>query len=100
MHGFPLRARSSVGVSTSTQRSESPVPSQCVFLLQLPGYLLQQVLVLHAASSAAGGIFNVRLLCFLLAENFVRDEAIGLDISLASDPLIKANYLESHHKVK
>lgn len=98
MHGFPLRARSSVGVST--QRSESPVPSQCVFLLQLPGHLLQQVLVLHAASSAAGGIFNIRLLCFLLAENFVRDEAIGLDISLASDPLIKANYLESHHKVK
>ncbi|XP_015729219.1 cholesteryl ester transfer protein isoform X3 [Coturnix japonica] len=33
-----------------------------------------------------------------IAENFVRDEAIGLDISLASDPLIKANYLESHHK--
>ncbi|NXC50716.1 CETP protein, partial [Penelope pileata] len=33
-----------------------------------------------------------------LAENFVRDEDIGLDISLASDPLIKSNYLESHHK--
>ncbi|EOB01029.1 Cholesteryl ester transfer protein, partial [Anas platyrhynchos] len=33
-----------------------------------------------------------------LAANFVRDEDIGLDISLASDPLIKANYLESHHK--
>nr|Q3V6R6.1 RecName: Full=Cholesteryl ester transfer protein; Flags: Precursor [Gallus gallus]BAE43960.1 cholesteryl ester transfer protein [Gallus gallus] len=33
-----------------------------------------------------------------VAENFVQDEAIGLDISLASDPLIKANYLESHHE--
>ncbi|XP_030368626.1 cholesteryl ester transfer protein isoform X1 [Strigops habroptila] len=33
-----------------------------------------------------------------LAENFVRDEAISVDISLASVPLIKANYLESHHK--
>lgn len=71
-----------------------------MFLLQLPGHLLQQVLVLQAASSAGSGIFNVRPLCFLLAENFVQDEAIGLDISLASDPLIKANYLESHHKVK
>uniref|UniRef100_A0A8B9PTB2 Cholesteryl ester transfer protein n=1 Tax=Apteryx owenii TaxID=8824 RepID=A0A8B9PTB2_APTOW len=30
--------------------------------------------------------------------NFVRDEDIRLDISLASVPLIKANYLESHHK--
>ncbi|XP_053934922.1 cholesteryl ester transfer protein [Cuculus canorus] len=33
-----------------------------------------------------------------LAENFVQDEDIKLDISLASVPLIKANYLESHHK--
>ncbi|XP_061225079.1 cholesteryl ester transfer protein isoform X2 [Neopsephotus bourkii] len=33
-----------------------------------------------------------------LAENFVRDEGISVDISLASVPLIKANYLESHHK--
>ncbi|NXN36374.1 CETP protein, partial [Rhinoptilus africanus] len=33
-----------------------------------------------------------------LAANFVRDEDIRLDISLASVPLIKANYLESHHK--
>uniref|UniRef100_A0A8C3JUW0 Cholesteryl ester transfer protein n=1 Tax=Calidris pygmaea TaxID=425635 RepID=A0A8C3JUW0_9CHAR len=33
-----------------------------------------------------------------LAANFVQDEDIRLDISLASDPLIKANYLESHHK--
>ncbi|XP_074896646.1 cholesteryl ester transfer protein isoform X3 [Buteo buteo] len=33
-----------------------------------------------------------------LAENFVRDEDISVDISLASGPLIKANYLESHHK--
>ncbi|NXW55910.1 CETP protein, partial [Eurystomus gularis] len=33
-----------------------------------------------------------------LAANFVRDENIGLDISLSSVPLIKANYLESHHK--
>ncbi|NXT74273.1 CETP protein, partial [Zapornia atra] len=33
-----------------------------------------------------------------LAENFVQDEDIRLDISLASLPLIKANYLESHHK--
>ncbi|XP_075290095.1 cholesteryl ester transfer protein isoform X3 [Opisthocomus hoazin] len=32
------------------------------------------------------------------AENFVQDEDIRLDISLASVPLIKANYLESHHK--
>uniref|UniRef100_A0A8C3JPI6 Cholesteryl ester transfer protein n=1 Tax=Calidris pygmaea TaxID=425635 RepID=A0A8C3JPI6_9CHAR len=35
-----------------------------------------------------------------LAANFVQDEDIRLDISLASDPLIKANYLESHHKVQ
>ncbi|KFQ35106.1 Cholesteryl ester transfer protein [Mesitornis unicolor] len=33
-----------------------------------------------------------------LAVNFVQDEDIRLDISLASDPLIKANYLESYHK--
>ncbi|NWT40921.1 CETP protein, partial [Chroicocephalus maculipennis] len=33
-----------------------------------------------------------------LAANFVQDEDIRLDISLASVPLIKANYLESHHK--
>ncbi|XP_025959824.2 cholesteryl ester transfer protein [Dromaius novaehollandiae] len=33
-----------------------------------------------------------------LAANFVQDEDIRLDISLASAPLIKANYLESHHK--
>ncbi|NWR76852.1 CETP protein, partial [Centropus unirufus] len=33
-----------------------------------------------------------------LAANFVQDEDIKLDISLASAPLIKANYLESHHK--
>ncbi|NXU78944.1 CETP protein, partial [Oreotrochilus melanogaster] len=33
-----------------------------------------------------------------LAENFVQDGDIKLDISLASAPLIKANYLESHHK--
>ncbi|NWR57697.1 CETP protein, partial [Bucorvus abyssinicus] len=33
-----------------------------------------------------------------LAANFVRDEDIRVDISLASGPLIKANYLESHHK--
>ncbi|NWH77609.1 CETP protein, partial [Piaya cayana] len=33
-----------------------------------------------------------------LAENFVQDEDIKLDITLASDPLIKSNYLESHHK--
>ncbi|NXG76734.1 CETP protein, partial [Baryphthengus martii] len=33
-----------------------------------------------------------------LAANFVKDEDIRLDISLASVPLIKANYLESHHK--
>ncbi|NXA41666.1 CETP protein, partial [Eudromia elegans] len=32
------------------------------------------------------------------AANFVHDEDIRLDISLASVPLIKANYLESHHK--
>lgn len=42
----------------------------------------------------------MRFLCFLPAENFVRDEDISVDISLASGPLIKANYLESHHKVK
>ncbi|KFP87348.1 PREDICTED: cholesteryl ester transfer protein [Apaloderma vittatum] len=33
-----------------------------------------------------------------LAANFVQDEDIKLDISLASVPLIKANYVESHHK--
>ncbi|KFQ36713.1 PREDICTED: cholesteryl ester transfer protein [Merops nubicus] len=33
-----------------------------------------------------------------LAANFVQDEDIKIDISLASVPLIKANYLESHHK--
>ncbi|NXS61736.1 CETP protein, partial [Brachypteracias leptosomus] len=33
-----------------------------------------------------------------LAANFVQDEDIRLDISLASVPLIKANYIESHHK--
>ncbi|NXD79118.1 CETP protein, partial [Halcyon senegalensis] len=33
-----------------------------------------------------------------LAANFVKDEDIRVDISLASVPLIKANYLESHHK--
>ncbi|KFV79922.1 Cholesteryl ester transfer protein, partial [Struthio camelus australis] len=33
-----------------------------------------------------------------LAANFVQDEDIKLDISLASVPLIKANYLETHHK--
>ncbi|NXY83685.1 CETP protein, partial [Alcedo cyanopectus] len=33
-----------------------------------------------------------------LAANFVKDEDIKLDISLTSTPLIKANYLESHHK--
>ncbi|NXU58343.1 CETP protein, partial [Turnix velox] len=33
-----------------------------------------------------------------LAANFVQDEDIRLDISLASVPLIKENYLESYHK--
>ncbi|NXH11855.1 CETP protein, partial [Bucco capensis] len=33
-----------------------------------------------------------------LAANFVQDEDIRLDLSLASVPLIRANYLESHHK--
>ncbi|NWX91353.1 CETP protein, partial [Nothoprocta ornata] len=33
-----------------------------------------------------------------IAANFVQDEDIRLDISLASVPLIKENYLESHHK--
>ncbi|XP_061863760.1 cholesteryl ester transfer protein [Colius striatus] len=33
-----------------------------------------------------------------LADNFVQDEDIKIDLSLASVPLIKANYLESHHK--
>ncbi|NWR51294.1 CETP protein, partial [Regulus satrapa] len=33
-----------------------------------------------------------------LAANFVRDKDIVVDISLASDPVIKANYIESHHK--
>ncbi|KAM6300726.1 cholesteryl ester transfer protein [Aegotheles albertisi] len=33
-----------------------------------------------------------------LAENFVQDGDIKVDLSLASDPVIKANYLESHHK--
>ncbi|NWW13671.1 CETP protein, partial [Oreocharis arfaki] len=33
-----------------------------------------------------------------LAANFVRDKDIIVDISLASDPVIKASYIESHHK--
>ncbi|NXU12774.1 CETP protein, partial [Pardalotus punctatus] len=33
-----------------------------------------------------------------LAANFVRDQDISVDISLASDPVIKASYIESHHK--
>ncbi|KFU85826.1 Cholesteryl ester transfer protein [Chaetura pelagica] len=33
-----------------------------------------------------------------LAENFVQDGDIKVDLSLASAPLIKANHLESHHK--
>ncbi|NXP80337.1 CETP protein, partial [Ramphastos sulfuratus] len=33
-----------------------------------------------------------------LAANFVQDKGIGLDISLASAPLITASYVESYHK--
>uniref|UniRef100_A0A8C0UJJ1 Cholesteryl ester transfer protein n=1 Tax=Cyanistes caeruleus TaxID=156563 RepID=A0A8C0UJJ1_CYACU len=33
-----------------------------------------------------------------LAANFVRDKDIIVDISLASDSVIKASYIESHHK--
>ncbi|NXH84615.1 CETP protein, partial [Edolisoma coerulescens] len=33
-----------------------------------------------------------------LAANFVQDKDIVVDISLASDPVIKASYIESHHK--
>ncbi|NXK64292.1 CETP protein, partial [Sylvietta virens] len=33
-----------------------------------------------------------------LAANFVRENDIIVDISLASDPVIKASYIESHHK--
>ncbi|NXE96960.1 CETP protein, partial [Menura novaehollandiae] len=33
-----------------------------------------------------------------LAANFVRHKDIMVDVSLASDPVIKASYLESHHK--
>ncbi|NXY18633.1 CETP protein, partial [Atrichornis clamosus] len=33
-----------------------------------------------------------------LAANFVRDKDIIVDLSLASDPVIKASYVESHHK--
>ncbi|NWW80631.1 CETP protein, partial [Climacteris rufus] len=33
-----------------------------------------------------------------LAANFVQDKEIIVDISLASDPVITASYLESHHK--
>ncbi|NXR77828.1 CETP protein, partial [Pycnonotus jocosus] len=33
-----------------------------------------------------------------LAANFVQDKDIIVDISLASDPVIKASYIESHHK--
>ncbi|NWV09133.1 CETP protein, partial [Ptilonorhynchus violaceus] len=33
-----------------------------------------------------------------VAANFVRDKDIIVDISLASDSIIKASYLESHHK--
>ncbi|XP_032629938.1 cholesteryl ester transfer protein [Chelonoidis abingdonii] len=32
------------------------------------------------------------------AANFLQDGLIGVDISLASFPVIKANYMESHHK--
>uniref|UniRef100_A0A8C4W7R2 Cholesteryl ester transfer protein n=1 Tax=Gopherus evgoodei TaxID=1825980 RepID=A0A8C4W7R2_9SAUR len=32
------------------------------------------------------------------AANFLQDGPIGVDISLASFPVIKANYMESHHK--
>ncbi|XP_074864850.1 cholesteryl ester transfer protein [Carettochelys insculpta] len=32
------------------------------------------------------------------AANFLQDGAIGVDISLTSFPVIKANYMESHHK--
>lgn len=39
-------------------------------------------------------------MCFLPAANFVRDKDIIVDISLASDPVIKGSYIESHHKVK
>ncbi|RMC09217.1 hypothetical protein DUI87_14225 [Hirundo rustica rustica] len=33
-----------------------------------------------------------------LAANFVQDKDIIVDISLSSDPVIKAGYIESHHK--
>ncbi|NXB98811.1 CETP protein, partial [Orthonyx spaldingii] len=33
-----------------------------------------------------------------VAANFVRDKDIVVDTSLASDPVIKASYVESHHK--
>ncbi|NWV35787.1 CETP protein, partial [Grantiella picta] len=33
-----------------------------------------------------------------LAANFVRDQDIIVDISLSSDPVINASYIESHHK--
>ncbi|NXO78820.1 CETP protein, partial [Sitta europaea] len=33
-----------------------------------------------------------------LAADFVRDKDIVVDISVASDPVIKASYIESHHK--
>uniref|UniRef100_A0A8C5T4P1 Cholesteryl ester transfer protein n=1 Tax=Malurus cyaneus samueli TaxID=2593467 RepID=A0A8C5T4P1_9PASS len=33
-----------------------------------------------------------------LAASFVRDKDIIVDISLAADPVIKASYIESHHK--
>ncbi|CAM5150406.1 unnamed protein product [Eretmochelys imbricata] len=48
---------------------------------------------------------EINLLAQLLADfiqdraaNFLQDGAIGVDISLASFPVIKANYMESHHK--
>ncbi|XP_048371737.1 cholesteryl ester transfer protein [Sphaerodactylus townsendi] len=48
---------------------------------------------------------EINFLADLLAEyvqdtaaSFLRDRDIGVDISLASFPVIKANYLETHHK--
>ncbi|NXA25903.1 CETP protein, partial [Ibidorhyncha struthersii] len=61
-------------------------------------FTLKLVLKSEVRSATACGQRKGWFLCFLLAANFLEDEGIRVDISPASIPLIKANYLESHHK--
>lgn len=93
-----LSQRAVAGPAQAPKGAGPQVPSPCPLITL--SHLLQQVLKSTVVSSASGHISGVRFLCFLPAANFVQDETIRLDISLASVPLIKANYLESHHKVK